>query len=561
MKKKKIGLIIITVFIAVFVVTCTIYAYKSAVTAISDECAANFNSTARLLAKRAEDNSDLGELDIYYGNAQVFIIDKTTYDVLYNSANVKIDYEIQKAFEGKGTIANYQIARADVDDSRELVIFALERVVNSTVYTVKQSFLMLATFEGFAFIAYVYLVFSSSRRGVEKTLLEERLKKAEEADKAKAIFISNMSHDIRNSMNTVMGFTDLAYENASDVNKVRSYLRKTQSSNDHLLTLVNDIVDVNRIENGTISIKEEPQNIYAMASKIDDMVRASVEARGIKFATDFSGIVDEKVYCDRIHLNQIFLNLFSNAIKYTYPGGTISFTINQKNNAPEGFAAYEFRVKDTGIGIGSDFLKHIYDPFARENIDQVNKASGAGLGLTITKHIVDLMNGTIAVKSDPGVGTEFILVFKFRLASTASIESIKDENNVVHMNQLAGKKILLVEDNDLNREMAKELLTDNGFVVIDVDDGTEAVATMEKAAVGDFDAILMDIQMPKMDGYEATKKIRGLQKPQVASTPIIAMTANAFDEDRQKAESVGMNGFVTKPIDLGKLLVTLSKYI
>ncbi len=563
MPKKRTTLIFITIFIMAFVTVCTWYSFRSISTAVHNEAYTRFELTADALAAKgaATEDSDLGTINLYYGNGEAFIIDKESLEVLYNSHEVKIGPELQNVFAGTGTINDYELIRKDIDSSRELVLLAPHRTVYSAVYNAERSFVILIAVELFACAAYIYLVFASARRGVEKTLLEERLQKAVEADAAKAIFISNMSHDLRTPMSSSIGFTDLAYENAENPDKVRDYLKKVKVSNDHLLTLVNDIVDVNRIENGTVSIREDAFNLYSVVAGLDEMVRGTIEAKKITFATDFSGIIDENVYCDKIHLNQVFLNIFSNAEKFTEPGGTVKFTVVQKDCGEPGFGVYEFRILDNGIGIGNNFIKHIYEPFARENVLGVNRTVGAGLGLTITKNIVDLMNGSIAVKSEPGVGTEFVLKFKFKLADGRVARDGTNSGSTVSTDKFRGKKLLLVEDNELNREMAKDILEERGFVVNDVDDGTVAVAVMETAMVGEYAAILMDIQMPNMDGYEATQHIREMTKPQIAGTPIIAMTANAFDEDKQKSRDAGMNAHITKPVDVEKLLKVLDRFI
>ncbi|MCQ2488842.1 MAG: response regulator [Clostridia bacterium] len=564
MPRKRTTLVLITVIIIAFVAICTLYSYKNIIDAVNVESAARFQAVASEFAAEArqKEDSDIGKINVYYGNGEVFIINKETEEVLYNSSDVKITPILTNVFKGTGTVADMELTRVDVDETRELILLAPERSVNQAAYKAEQAFVILVAVECFAFAAYIYLVFSSSKRAVERKLLEERLKKAEEADAAKALFVSNMSHDLRTPMSSSIGFAKLAYENANDPEKVRTYLKKVNSSNNHLLTLVNDIIDVSRIENGTVSIKEDAHNLFVLAAGIDEMVRPSIEAKKITFATDFSGIVDDSVFCDRIHLNQIFLNLFSNAEKFTEPGGTINFEITQRDCNEPGYGIYEFRVRDNGAGIGTDFIEHIYEPFSRENIAAVNRTNGAGLGLTITKNIIDLMDGRIAVKSEAGVGTEFVLRFKFKIAASALIYDEKSAfKGTVSGEKFKGKKLLLVDDNELNRDMLKDILLEYEFVIKDVDDGAVAVATIENAEDGEYAAILMDVQMPNMDGYEATRVIRSMDRRTISRTPIIAMTANAFDEDRQKSRDAGMNAHITKPVDVEKLLKVLDKLI
>ena len=563
MPRKRTTLIVITVVILLFVTICTWYSYHNIKEAVRIESYQTMNSIAEALVERAKnaEDSDLGAINLYYGNGEAFIIDRSSHEVLYNSSDVKIGPELKNLFD-KNTVPDGMSAiRMTIDSERELILAAPERTVYNAVYRARQAFVLLIAVELFAFAAYIYLVFASAKRSVEKTLLEERLKKVKKADEAKSLFISSMSHDLRIPMSSSIGFTDLAYDNAENPEKTREYLKKVRSSNEHLLTLVNDIIDVNRIENGNISIKEEAYNLYSVAAGIDEMVRPEIEAKKITFATDFSGIIDENVYCDKLHIKQIFFNIFSNAVKFTDPGGNIKFEIIQLKCDQPGYGLYEFRVRDSGIGIGADFMPYVFEPFTRENSVGVNKTTGAGLGLTITKQIIDMMDGSIAVKSEPFSGAEFIVRLRFKLASTGATLGSRNNDYEVFTDKFQGRKLLLVEDNGLNREMEKDLLEECGFIVNDVDDGTVAVAVMEQAKAGEYAAIIMDVQMPNMDGYEATRLIRKMPDPAIARIPIVAMTANAFNEDRMKSREAGMNAHITKPIDMDKLLKVLDKLI
>ena len=563
MPRKRTTLIVITVIIMLFVAICTWYSYHNIKEAVRIESYQTMNSIAEALVERAKntEDSDLGAINLYYGNGEAFIIDRSSHEVLYNSSDVKIGPELKNLFD-KNTVPDGMSAiRMTIDSERELILAAPERTVYNAVYRARQAFVLLIAVELFAFAAYIYLVFASAKRSVEKTLLEERLKKVQKADEAKSLFISSMSHDLRIPMSSSIGFTDLAYDNAENPEKTREYLKKVRSSNEHLLTLVNDIIDVNRIENGNISIKEEAYNLYSVAAGIDEMVRSEIEAKKITFATAFSGIIDENVYCDKLHIKQIFFNIFSNAVKFTDPGGNIRFEIIQLKCDQPGYGLYEFRIRDSGIGIGADFMPYVFDPFTRENSVGVNKTTGAGLGLTITKQIIDMMDGSIAVKSEPFSGAEFIVRLRFKLASTGATSGSRNNDYEVFTDKFQGRKLLLVEDNGLNREMEKDLLEECGFIVNDVDDGTVAVAVMEQAKAGEYAAIIMDVQMPNMDGYEATRLIRKMADPAIARIPIVAMTANAFNEDRLKSREAGMNAHITKPIDMDKLLKVLDKLI
>lgn len=563
MPRKRTTLIVITVMILLFVTICTWYSYHNIKEAVRIESYQTMNSIAEALVERAKntEDSDLGAINLYYGNGEAFIIDRSSHEVLYNSSDVKIGPELKNLFDKNTVPEGMSAIRMTIDSERELILAAPERTVYNAVYRARQAFVLLIAVELFAFAAYIYLVFASAKRSVEKTLLEERLKKVQKADEAKSLFISSMSHDLRIPMSSSIGFTDLAYDNAENPEKTREYLKKVRSSNEHLLTLVNDIIDVNRIENGNISIKEEAYNLYSIAAGIDEMVRPEIEAKKITFATDFSGIIDENVYCDKLHIKQIFFNIFSNAVKFTDPGGNIKFEIIQLKCDQPGYGLYEFRVRDSGIGIGADFMPYVFEPFTRENSVGVNKTTGAGLGLTITKQIIDMMDGSIAVKSEPFSGAEFIVRLRFKLASTGATLGSRNNDYEVFTDKFQGRKLLLVEDNGLNREMEKDLLEECGFIVNDVDDGTVAVAVMEQAKAGEYAAIIMDVQMPNMDGYEATRLIRKMADPAIARIPIVAMTANAFNEDRLKSREAGMNAHITKPIDMDKLLKVLDKLI
>ncbi|MBQ1896005.1 MAG: hypothetical protein II162_04250, partial [Clostridia bacterium] len=298
MPRKRTTLIVITVVIMLFVAICTWYSYHNIKEAVRIESYQTMNSIAEALTERAKnaEDSDLGAINLYYGNGEAFIIDRSSHEVLYNSSDVKIGPELKNLFD-KNTVPDGMSAiRMTIDSERELILAAPERTVYNAVYRARQAFVLLIAVELFAFAAYIYLVFASAKRSVEKTLLEERLKKVQKADEAKSLFISSMSHDLRVPMSSSIGFTDLAYDNAENPEKTREYLKKVRSSNEHLLTLVNDIIDVNRIENGNISIKEEAYNLYSVAAGIEEMVRPEIEAKKITFATDFSGIVDENVY-------------------------------------------------------------------------------------------------------------------------------------------------------------------------------------------------------------------------------------------------------------------------
>ena len=522
----------------------------------------------------------------------------------------------------------------------------------------------------------------------QKIDLEDALAAAQHANKAKTTFLNNMSHDIRTPMNAIIGFTSLAAAHIDNIEKVQDYLAKITTSSNHLLSLINDVLDMSRIESGKVKIEEKETSLPEIMHDLKTIVQADVTSKQLEFYIDTADVVNEHVMCDKLRLNQVLLNLLSNAMKFTKPGGLVGVRIVQKGNAPEGWASYEFEIKDSGIGMSKEFLEHVFEPFERERTSTVSGIQGTGLGMAITKNIVDMMNGTITVESEAGKGSTFTVALQFKtctgsvrqevipelnglralvadddfntcssvtkmlsvigmrpdwttsgkeavlraqLATEQSdeyavyiidwlmpdmngvevvrrIRNIIGEKPIINLTaydwsdieqeareagvtafcskpiflselrevleapfvvqntvddseeeaiSFEGKKILLVEDNELNQEIAVEILGETGFVIDVADDGEVAVEKMKEAQPGQYDLILMDIQMPKMNGYEATRHIRAMDNPDIASIPIIAMTANAFDEDKKEALNAGMNGHIAKPIDIPVLLEVL----
>ncbi len=527
----------------------------------------------------------------------------------------------------------------------------------------------------------------------KKNLLQEALQQANRASKAKSVFLSNMSHDIRTPMNAIVGFTSLAITHINQRERVEEYLKKIMTSGNHLLSLINDILDMSRIESGKMNLDEKPCSLPDILHGLRNIVQADIHAKHLELYIDAVDVFHEEIFCDKLRLNQVLLNLLSNSIKYTGTGGIISVKITEKTGAPTGFANYEFHIKDTGIGMSQDFVEHIFEPFERERNSTISRIQGTGLGMAITKNIVDMMHGSIEVLSQQGVGTEFIVCLTFRLNTNnkepITIPELKncralvvdDDFNtcdsVSYMLQqiglraewtLSGKeavlrtrqavsrndnysvyiidwllpdmngievarrirkeigdevpiivltaydwsdieeeateagvtafcskplfaselrtclrsmvcpnqnktdeekqqtvnhtgRILLAEDNELNQEIAEAILLEAGFTVEIAENGQIALDMLQNSEPGYYRLVLMDIQMPVMNGFKAAKAIRKLENPQLAKIPILAMTANAFEEDKQEALRCGMNGHIAKPIDIDKLFETLDKVL
>ena len=391
---------------------------------------------------------------------------------------------------------------------------------------------------------------------------EDALKVAESASKAKSTFLSNMSHDIRTPMNAIIGFATLALDDIRDGKKVQDYLSKILASSKHLLGLINDILDMSRIESGKVVLEEQETDLVTTLQELQSIMEGQAKERKLKLHVDYSNLRDRHVFCDKTRLNQVMFNLLANAVKFTSEGGSIWLTMSQLEPTyeVEDRAIYEIRVKDTGIGMDKEFIKHIFEPFERERTSTVSKIQGTGLGMAITKNIVDMMGGTIEVESQKGVGTEFIIRLELRLQAEAGVaneDGTKQHGHAEGVAEFAGKRLLLAEDNELNREIACMLLSKYGFVIDTAENGQEAVDLVAASAPDYYDLVLMDIQMPVMDGHEATRKIRSLENKVLAKVPVVAMTATAFDEDRKAAKECGMNGFISKPINMQEVVQAL----
>ena len=408
---------------------------------------------------------------------------------------------------------------------------------------------------------YIFVMSDRTEDKQANEALSAAVHAAETANRAKSTFLSNMSHDIRTPMNAIIGFTTLAVSNIDQKEKVRDYLAKILASSNHLLSLINDVLDMSRIESGRIHLEESETNLSEVLHDLKTIISGQIHAKQLELYIDAMDVTDEDVYCDRTRLNQVLLNLLSNAIKFTPAGGTVSVRLRQLPGTHVETANYEIRVKDTGIGMSPEFAAKIFEPFERERTSTVSKIQGTGLGMAITKNIVEMMGGSIEVKTEKEKGTEFILVLPMRIGAAQPQQPEKDELLPVANEDLRGKHILLVEDNELNREIAVEILHAYGFVVDTAENGAIGVEKIATATPSTYDLVLMDVQMPVMNGYEATRQIRALGDSNRANILILAMTANAFDEDRRAALAAGMNGFLSKPIIIEDLVHTLQKML
>ena len=389
--------------------------------------------------------------------------------------------------------------------------------------------------------------------------LQVAVENAESANHAKSTFLFNMSHDIRTPMNAIIGYADLASRHLDDPAKLKNYMENIQVCGQNLLMLLNNVLDLARIENDKTEMEYSVSDIEKDFRNCVAMFRNQADSKGQTLMVT-TQLQYPYIYADIPHLTEICTNLVSNAVKYTGAGGTIRCDVTQKPGEKEGWCDTVVTVADNGIGMSQEFQKHIFEPFERERTSTVSKVEGSGIGMGIVKKLVGLMGGTVAVESRIGVGSKFTVTIPCRIASEDETQA-KRETNPSDQKCLCGTRILLTEDNDLNAEIATELLQEEGCTVDRAKDGVECVDMLEKAANGTYQLILMDIQMPVMNGYDAARKIRGLDDPQKANIPIIAMTANAFTEDRQVALDAGMNDHIAKPINMNVLVPTLRKYL
>ena len=389
--------------------------------------------------------------------------------------------------------------------------------------------------------------------------LQVAVENAESANRAKSTFLFNMSHDIRTPMNAIIGYADLASRHSDDPAKLKNYMENIQVCGQNLLMLLNNVLDLARIENDKTEMEYSVSDVDKDFRNCIAMFRNQADSKG-QTLTVTTHLLHPYVYVDIPHLTEVCTNLVSNAVKYTGAGGTIRCNVTQKPGEKEGWCDTVITVADNGIGMSQEFQKHIFEPFERERTSTVSRVEGSGIGMGIVKKLVGLMGGTVAVESKIGVGSKFTVTIPCRIASADETQA-KRETSPSDQKCLCGTRILLTEDNDLNAEIATELLQEEGCTVDRAKDGVECVDMLEKAANGTYQLILMDIQMPVMNGYDAAKKIRRMEDPQKANIPIIAMTANAFSEDKQAALDAGMNDHIAKPINMNVLVPTLRKYL
>ena len=421
---------------------------------------------------------------------------------------------------------------------------------------------ILSIIASYIFSLLIAMVFYqiSSKKHREKQYaaeLEKAAELAKSANEAKTRFLFNMSHDIRTPMNAIVGFSGLLEKNLQNEKKAKEYLEKIQSSSNLLLMIINQILEMARIESGKVELDEDYVKIRDIYQGIYKIFQAEAEKKGIHLKMECD-VKHEHVICDETKNREIFLNLISNAVKYTASGGRVTIRITELDCDRKDYVRIRTQVIDTGIGMSEEFLPSLFEAFARERNTTDGKIAGTGLGMPIIKKYIDMMYGTIEVESKQGEGSKFTVTLEYRIADKSYYERVTEKfSDMDETDRISGKYILLAEDNDLNAEIAQFILEDMGLMVDRVEDGVQCVSRMEQKPAGTYDLILMDIQMPNMDGYRATEMIRGLSDKDKATIPIIAMTANAFEEDRKKALAKGMNGHIAKPVDAEKVEKTI----
>ena len=480
---------------------------------------------------------------------------------------------------------NYEIWKSDGDLSNRFVLAQSEEPLSKRCLTVecdipnymwyfeiepKDGWIPASQWFSTIFISYLFSLMIStsfylytSRKFQQQQYaiqLKESAEQARSANEAKTRFLFNMSHDIRTPMNAIIGFSGLLEQNLDNKEKAKGYLKKIQVSSNLLLKIINQVLEMARIESGTATLNLEPCNLSELFHSVNFVFESDVKKKGLHFQVD-SKVQHHYAFCDITKLQQIYLNIVSNAIKYTPADHAITVSVIEVPSHKENYARYIFVCEDTGYGMSEKFLPHIFDEFTREHTTTENKISGTGLGLSIVKSMVDLMDGTIKVESIKGKGTKFTVDIALQIASKEDFTEKQVMTKEIVNNEMKHKRILLAEDNDLNAEIAIEILKSEGYLVEHASHGQQCIEMLQNASDGYYDLVLMDIQMPFMNGYEACKEIRKMEDTQKANIPIIAMTANAFEEDKQMAMQAGMNDYVPKPMDMKILNPILQKYL
>ena len=441
-------------------------------------------------------------------------------------------------------------------------IWYFEIIPHTGWVTVKQQALVFLVAVSIAVLATAICYLMLHRKQREKLYTEEIRKSAEKARKAneaKTRFLFNMSHDIRTPMNAIVGFSGLLEKSIHDEKKSLDYIKKIRVSSDILLTIINQVLEMARIESGKITLSSESVNIREMVDAMNTVFESSLTKKSLEYQCSLN-VVHDQILCDKTKMEEIILNVVSNSIKYTNPHGKITVSIDELDSEDEKNANYKVVVEDNGIGMSQDYLPHIFEEFSREHTSTETRVAGTGLGLPIVKSLVDRMGGTIEVESEEGKGTRFIMKFSFPVSLENQVREKEKQNIPDITEKLEGKRILLAEDNELNAEIAETVLEETGIKVKHVEDGIQCIEELKKMPEKYYDVILMDVQMPNMDGYTATQRIRDLDDSR-AEIPIIAMTANAYDEDRRKAQEAGMDGFLAKPLDVDEMMRLLAQII
>ncbi|MBQ0001901.1 MAG: response regulator [Treponema sp.] len=492
------------------------------------------------------------------------LIDEETANEIYYSRKLDLMTRFVHPEDREQFVANtkrVKLFESFAKNETHVVDFRIIKPDNSYIYY-QLSFIAIKDDNGIPVgtIACIRNIDSEIRKefGIRQELENAKIA-AEAANQAKTTFLFNMSHDIRTPMNAIIGFTEIAKKHINEPQRVLDSLEKVKLSSGHLLTLINDVLDMSRIETGNINIQEEPVCIDAASDNLFSLLNGSAEEKNITLTSEIdSSVKDHWIYADRLHVMRVLTNIVSNSVKYTNNGGKINILAEEFPCEKQGYAKYRYTVADTGIGMSKEFLSHLFEPFARAESATKSGIIGTGLGMSITKSLVELMGGTIFVESELNKGTTVRVEFENKIADPQ--EQQEEDLNIMSA-VFEGKKVLLVEDNVFNREIATELLESEGFIVDTAEDGDIAVERMRNSHEGQYDLILMDIQMPRMNGYDATKAIRELPNPYTANIPIIAMTANAFAEDIKNALDAKMNDHISKPIDKKKLFHIISKFL